>query len=42
MKDDKNCVNEAKLFRDAMCDGIRGNLRKNNNYFEYPQTTGMI
>lgn len=29
---DKNSLNEAKLFWDAMCDGIRGNLGKNKKY----------
>lgn len=31
-KNDKKCMNEAKLFWDAMCDGLGGNLGKNDNY----------
>lgn len=30
---DNNCINEAKLFWDAMCDGLNGRLGKNENYF---------
>lgn len=31
-KDDKECLNEAKLFWNAMLDGLGGNLGKNDNY----------
>ena len=31
-KNDKKRMNEAKLYWDAMCDGFRGNLGKNDNY----------